>query len=411
MKKFFIFTLCLLLLVFNFSACGNQVDTLQSGSNDIITQEPTLQEEDVTPEEPETTTQEEPPQQSDETPEQSDETSSETTESEQTEEPAEPVQQEDWEWQKDTPENQGVDSNALEAVHATFDTFPLLTSVIVRNGYIIDEYYKDGYDETSSFVLNSSSKSVTSAIIGIAIDKGYIDGVDVPISEYFPQILEYENAYWGQITIWKLLTHTSGISTTDDVLWTEWRSSDNWVDYILNLPIVSEPGTEFSYSTGNTHLLSAILEKATGMTLYDFGKQYLFDPVGMDSVQIELDPQGIADGGNGIWMTPYDMAKFGQLYLNHGVWEGQQIISSEWVEQSTSVQFVRSTGTANYGYQWWVRTFGDQNYAAYFAQGHAGQYIFVIPQLALVITFNSDYTGPTSIYWQLVNDIVAACEE
>lgn len=314
-----------------------------------------------------------------------------------------------WEWQTDTPENQGMRSDALQDIHTTFDSFPLLSSVIVKNGYIVDEYYKDGYDSTSQFILNSASKSITSAVVGIAIDQGYIESVDVPISDYFPQVLDNGDTSWSRITIRHLLTHTSGISTTDDALWDEWRSSDNWIDYILNLSIVSEPGTTFSYSTGNTHLLCAIVQQATGRTVYDFGKEYLFDSVGMDSVRIDTDPQGISDGGNNIWMTTHDMAKFGLLYLNNGVWEGQQIVPSEWVEQSTSVQFDRSSGSADYGYQWWVRTFGEQNYAAYFAQGHAGQYIFVVPELELIVTFTSNYTGSTDIYWRMVNQIVAAC--
>ena len=116
------------------------------------------------------------------------------------------------------------------------------------------------------------------------------------------------------------------------------------------------------------------------------------------------------DGGNGIWMTTSDMAKFGQLFLNEGQWEGQQVVPASWVEESTSLQYQRNTGSADYGYQWWVRTFGAQDYDAFFAQGHAGQYIFVVPQLQLVVAFTSDYTGATSIYWQLVNDIVAACD-
>ena len=230
------------------------------------------------------------------------------------------------------------------------------------------------------------------------------------MSDYFPQVLEFDDTAWQQITIWHLLTHTSGILTTDDSNWEAWRSADNWIDYILELPIVSTPGTEFSYSTGNTHLLSAILEQATGMSMYEFGREYLFDPVGMDSVQIGTDPQGIADGGNGIWLSTSDMAKFGALFLNGGSWEGQQVVPADWVEQSTSVQFQRSTGSADYGYQWWVRTFGDLQYDAFFAQGHGGQYIFVVPQLELVVAINSDYEGPTGIYWQIMNDLVNACE-
>ena len=343
------------------------------------------------------------PQQTQEEPEQ--------TPAEPEEVPAEePEVEQPWTWPTDTPENQGISQSALESIHSTIDSFPLLSSMIIKNGYLVDTYFKEGYDETSMFVLNSASKSVTSALIGIAIDQGHIESVDVPISNYFPQVLQKEDPAWQQITIHHLLTHTSGIQTTDEALWEQWRNADNWVDYILAQPIVATPGEVFSYSTGNTHLLSAILEQATGMTLYDYGKQYLFDPVGMDSVRIDTDPQGIGDGGNGIWMTTSDMAKFGQLFLNEGQWEGQQVVPASWVEESASLQYQRNTGSADYGYQWWVRTFGAQDYDAFFAQGHAGQYIFVVPQLQLVVAFTSDYTGATSIYWQLVNDIVAACD-
>ena len=129
----------------------------------------------------------------------------------------------------------------------------------------------------------------------------------------------------------------------------------------------------------------------------------------MESVTCDTDPQGISDGGNGFHMSIYDMIRFGILYLNGGVWQGQQIVPAQWVEDSTSLQFERSTGSADYGYQWWVRTFGDEAYPAYFAQGHAGQYIFVVPALELVIAYTSNHTGSSSMYWQFVNDIVAAC--
>lgn len=295
-------------------------------------------------------------------------------------------------------------------MHETFDSFPLLSSVIVRNGYIVDEYYKDGYDENSVFVLNSASKSVTSALIGIAVDMGLIESVDVPISTYFPQVLE-NGGYWAEITIRHLLTHTSGIDMSDTADWYDWRSSANWVQYILDRSVTSRPGTVFNYSTGNTHLLSAILQQASGMTLEEFGKRYLFDPMEMNSASVSADAQGISDGGNGVSMNIYDMAKFGMLYLNGGEWQGSQLVSRDWVTQSTTVQFERDSGSADYGYQWWVRTFGDHDYPAYFAQGHAGQYIFVVPDLQLVIAMTSNYEGATSIYWRMVNQIVNACSE
>ena len=315
-----------------------------------------------------------------------------------------------WEWQHDTLENQNINRSAIENVHTSLDSYPINAEVIIRNGVMVDEYYKDGYDSNSVFTLQSTSKSITSAILGIAIDKGYIEGVDVPISTYFPQILEYGSEYKNQITIWHLLTHTTGLDVSDTANWDAWLASENWVDYVLDRPAISRPGTVFNYFTGNTHLLSAIIEQATGQTTYAFGKQNLFDKLDMDSVQCGTDPQGISEGGNGFAMNIYDMAKFGQLYLNNGIWEGEQIISPEWIEQSTTLQFDRSSGSADYGYQWWVRTFGDQNYPAYFAQGHFGQYIFVVPDLELVVAFTSHYEGSTSIYWQYMNQIVNACQ-
>ena len=315
-----------------------------------------------------------------------------------------------WAWTSDLPENRGLDSDAPAALHAALDPTRVLASVIVKGDAVVDEYYKEGYDASSVFALHSCSKSVTSALFGIAIDQGYIEGVDVLISQYFPQILESGSERLNQVTIRHLLTHTSGIDCSDTALWEQWRASDNWVDYVLSRPVTTAPGTSFSYSTGGTHLLAAILQQATGRTLYDFGKEFLFDPLGMDSVRCDVDAQGVSDGGNGFYMNVYDMAKLGRLFLNGGLWEGEQIISAQWVEASTTLQFERSSGSADYGYQWWVRTFGDRRYDAFFAQGHGGQYIFVVPALELIVVFTSNHTGSSSMYWQFVTDLVNACD-
>lgn len=315
-----------------------------------------------------------------------------------------------WEWKHDTLENHNINASAINSVHSTIDEYPINAEIVVKDGVIVDEYYKEGYDKNSVFTLQSTSKSVTSAIVGIAIDKGYIEGVDVPISTYFPQILDYGSEYKSQITIWNLLTHTTGLNVSDTANWDEWLASPNWVDYVLDREAISRPGTVFNYFTGNTHLLSAIVQKATGKTLYEFGKENLFDKLDMESVECTTDPQGISDGGNGFAMNIYDMAKLGELYLNKGNWNGEQIISEQWINDSTSIQFERNSGSADYGYQWWVRTFGENNYPAFFAQGHYGQYIFVVPDLNLVVALTSHYEGSTSIYWQIMNNIVNACE-
>lgn len=314
------------------------------------------------------------------------------------------------EWQRGAPEEHGVSAEALTALCGELDGTRIYSAVIARDGVIVEEYYKDGYGAESVFPLHSCSKSVTSALVGIAIEQGYLAGVDVPIATYFPQLQEAEDGRWREITLRHLLTHTSGIGGSDAENWDAWRGSENWVEYILDLPLTAEPGEEFRYFTGNTHLLAAIVEQATGRSLLDFGREVLFDPAGMESVTCGTDPQGISDGGNGFRMNPYDMARFGQLFLNGGTWEGRQVVPADWVAASTSLQFKRSSGSADYGYQWWVRTFGEEEYSAFFAQGHAGQYIFVVPELALVVTFASDYTGSSGLYWGLMEEIVAACE-
>lgn len=316
-----------------------------------------------------------------------------------------------FEWKHDTAENHNMNNEKLENFYKEIGNHTdIYGALVIKDDNIIGEYYKEGYNQDSIFTLQSCSKSVTSSLIGIAIDKSYIRDVNVPISEYFPEILESNNQNLKEITIWHLLTHTSGLNMNDTNNWNEWRISENRVDYILSRGSKSKPGTRFDYSTGNSHLLSVILQKATGMTAYDFGKKYLFEPLGMESVKCGLDPQGYSDGGNGFSMNVYDMAKFGRLFLNKGEWEGKQIISQNWIEESTKVQFDRKAGSANYGYQWWVRTFGSQKYDAYFAQGHWGQFIFVIPEINLMVVFTSHHEGSTNMYWNFVNEVVSAYE-
>lgn len=196
--------------------------------------------------------------------------------------------------------------------------------------------------------------------------------------EYLPQLAETDKK---DITIAHLLTHSSGIE------WYEWSngttfqdfvSSDNWVEFVLGRQMIAQPGEVFAYTTGGTHLLTAVLQEVAGESAFDFGKKHLFEPLGMDSVEWRDDPQGVTDGGNGISMTARDAAKFGQLYLDGGRWRGRQILPEAWVEQSVSVQYPRSGNSGSYGYQWWLRPFGSQGYETYYAMGHGGQFIFVV---------------------------------
>ncbi|MDR0425453.1 MAG: beta-lactamase family protein, partial [Clostridiales Family XIII bacterium] len=235
-----------------------------------------------------------------------------------------------------------------------------------------------------------------------------IENVDVPIAEYFPELKERDNPYWRQITVRHLLTHSSGVNDADFLSWSQ---SENWVDYTLNQNLAGAPGSVFIYSTGGSHLLSVVIRQATGMSEYEYGLKNLFEPLGMDSVRWSTDPQGITDGGNGIAMNAYDMAKFGQLFLDGGKWRGRQIISEEWAIESGSVQYAQTGRYSAYGYQWWIRKFGAGGYDTFFAQGHFGQLIFVAPELNLVSVFTSRFPNDSGGPFPYFADyVLASCE-
>lgn len=313
-------------------------------------------------------------------------------------------------WKFDAPENHGVDSELLSQMHTALASTKIHSAVTVKDGVIIDEYYGNGYDATSIFPIHSASKSVTSALIGIAIEEELISGVDAKLSEYLPQAVGTDKA---DITLRQLLTHTGGFEWYEwgggYTNFFEWRSSDNWVNYILNRQMVAQPGSTFNYTTGGTHLLTAVLQQATGKTAMEYGQEYIFEPMGMDSVEWGADPQGIIDGGNGLLMNARDMAKFGQLFLNGGKWHDSQLVPEKWVEESTGLQYERP-GADSYGYQWWLRTLGAGNYDTYFAMGAWGQFIFVVPELNLVTAMTATHRDNTYIPRTYFSDyILAAC--
>ena len=315
-------------------------------------------------------------------------------------------------WQFDEPESHGMDSAVLDGLAGAIEDIEICSVVVAKEGSIVYEYYKVGYDEQSVFRFNSCTKSFSSALIGIAIDMGILSGVDVPISEFFPQISESGDARKQDITVEHLLTQTTGINWPESGsgnMFREFTQSPNWVEFVLEQPTAASPGDIFNYSTGNSHLLAAIIQELTGETADEFAVKYLFKPLGISSTEWRIDPQGVTDGGNGISMTARDAARFGQLYLDGGSWKGSQIVPKAWVEESTAAHNGGQYDIyGSYGYQWWVKSFGG--YDAYFANGHGGQYIIVVPELELVtvITSRLSQSGhiPQSYF---IDYIIGAC--
>jgi len=251
--------------------------------------------------------------------------------------------------------------------------------------------------------IHSDTKSITSACIGIAIDLGFIESVNQSIFDYLPdhQHLSIEGKH--RITIEHLLTMTSGLrwpewsapySSMDNPEVGIWWSEKDPVSYILEKPLIAEPGTYFIYSGGNMKVLGEILRYASNMSLDDFSNKYLFEPLGIDSANwTERFVSGVINAAAGLILTPRDMTKIGATFLNSGVWNETQIISEQWVEKS-AIPYPSNTwidvpgedsGILGYSYSWWTKQYSKSN--MYSAGGFGGQHIMVLPEVNTVVVF------------------------
>lgn len=293
------------------------------------------------------------------------------------------------------------------------DSMPRTHSLLVSwNGSLVLERYFHGKTRGDNANLKSVSKSVISALVGIAIDRGLIEGVDEPISHYFPSTRAGERlASRGTITIGHLLSMQSGLETTSNRNYGAWVLSPDWVEAALEQPIVEPAGTRMIYSTGNTHLLSAILTKATGKSTLEFAREALSRPLGFELAPWPRGPRGIYFGGNDMEMTPREMLAFGRLYLNGGRVGDRQVVPAEWVKASLAprAESTREEGRY-YGYGWWIRDFAG--FTAPYAWGYGGQFIVLVPDLDLVVVATSSSTpgddrrSHTRGLYRLIEDLV-----
>lgn len=316
-------------------------------------------------------------------------------------------------WKSSSPEAQGMDSEQLARMfeYIKEKDINLHSLLIVRNGYLVTEAYWQPYDQTTYHQMASVTKSVTGILVGIAIDKGYIKSADQPLLDFFPErTVANLDAKKQAITLEHLLSLTPGLSCMDRLGSDQAvQQSKDWVQYMLDLPMSDAPGTRFNYCTGALHLLSAVLQEATGMTARDFANEQLFQPLGIAPVppaRWGSDPQGITTGGFGLQLQPRDMAKLGYLYLNQGKWAGRQIVSSDWVAVSTTKHSVWEEQNRAYGYLWWL--YPAQGY--YAAMGMGGQQIHIVPKLNLVVVLTSALHPNAEAYLDhLLNDYIMPC--
>ena len=268
---------------------------------------------------------------------------------------------------------------------------PRLHSLLISHrGTLLLERYYNGARAARAANIKSAAKSVISALVGIAIERGRIPDVDTPIATYFPALEKDRDPRKKTITIEDLLTMRSGLESTSNRNYGAWVESRNWVQYALARPLLSEPGSEMDYSTGNTHLLSAILTQITRSTTWEFANEAIATPLGFTLARWPRDPQGIYFGGNDMLMTPRQMLAFGELYLNEGRVNGREIVPEDWIERSWIPRGRSGWSGQQYGYGWWMRDLGEHR--AYYAWGFGGQYIFVVPDVHLVVVTTSSPT-------------------
>lgn len=298
-----------------------------------------------------------------------------------------------------------ITSNHYSKIHSV---------LISKNNQLVYEKYFNDYNRDSLHDSRSSFKSITSLLIGIAIDKGFIKNVNQKVYEFFPEYPFLKtDPLKKQMTIKNLLEMKSGFDCeefngTKDCE-DEMSSSKNWVGYALQLPMKNKPGEIWSYTSIDPMILSGIIRKSTNMSIMDFADKYLFKPLEISSYKWTIDPSGNGMTGGSFYIRSLDMIKLGQLVKDKGVWNGKQIISSKWIKQSTvcaiaipDFSFMKSSRTkiatpqpTYYGYYWYKEAIKTKDIQenVLFASGNGGQYIFIIENLNLTVVFTQGNYG------------------
>jgi CubicO group peptidase (beta-lactamase class C family) len=334
-----------------------------------------------------------------------------------------PVARDSAVWPETTPEKEGLDRAPLDAfdrelasgAHGYVDSM-----LVIRHGRVVYEkwydhskdyvrlfagkgapgiynYYDPGwhpfYEGSRLHTMQSVSKSVTSALVGIAIGRGEIAGVDARVMPLLSDWRVSPDPRRDRMTLRDVLTMTAGIRWDEESAdYTDPRNNcaqmegkEDWVRYVLEQPMAEEPGRKFVYNSGATMLLSAVLQKTTGKTADDYAKEHLFGPLGIQSYW-KRTPKGLADAEGGLYLEPRDLAKLGELYMRDGVWHGKRVLPAGWARESTKRRVTTKEKGFGYGYQWWIPT-DVAGHASYAAWGYGGQFLFVVPDLELIAVF------------------------
>ena len=310
-----------------------------------------------------------------------------------------------------------ADTVLLGQAYAQARALPRLRSLLVHwRGSLSREQYFRGATRAQTANIKSASKSVISTLVGIAIARGQIRSVHQTIGELLPEATRGLDARKRAITVEDLLTMRTGLETTSFDNYGDWVTSRNWVRDALRRPVVADRGANgpMIYSTGSTHLLSAILTRVTGSSTHRYAERVLARPLGISLRAWTRDPQGIYFGGNEMRMTPREMVAFGVMHLDGGqAPNGTQVVPKVWLDSAWVRRTRSGWSDQEYGYGWWIRRAGAHD--VYFAWGYGGQFIFVVPTLDLVVVATSDASPTTrerghleSIHYILDSAIIPA---
>ena len=287
------------------------------------------------------------------------------------------------------------DPDLLDSAYAQAAALPRMRSLLVAiDGRLVRERYFGGASADRAANVKSASKSVISTLVGVALQEGRLRSLGQPIGELLPAgaFAPPADPAARDITVEDLLTMRAGLRSTSSEFYGAWVESPNWVRHALTRPVVAPAGHDggpMIYSTGNTHVLSAILTRVTGQSTLAYARRVLGEPLGVTIPAWQRDPQGVFVGGNNMYLTPRAMLAFGNLYLNRGrTSSGRPIVPAAWVDSSWVARTRSPRAQTDYGYGWWARAAGGT--PVNYAWGFGGQYIFVVPAARLVVVVTSD---------------------
>jgi CubicO group peptidase (beta-lactamase class C family) len=354
-------------------------------------------------------------------------------------------------WPTSTPEAEGLDAatlNALDAEFASGARGQVTSMLVIRHGQVVfDKTYAHDFDTLFEgrdpvrgpynyydpdwhpfykhgplHTMQSVSKSVTSALVGIAMARGEMPDLQTPVLPLFEGFrLSDADTRRADMTLEDVLTMRTGIAWDEStVTYTDpanscanMEKSEDWIQYVLSQPMAEAPGSTFVYNSGATELLSYLIWKGTGKQAHEYAAEHLFGPLGISDTYWKTTPKGLADTEGGVYLTSRDLAKLGYLYLHDGVWEGRRLLPEGWVTASTSPKVDTRPGVARsrkYGYQWWVLPYGTAGKHAYAALGYGGQRLIVVPEHDLIAVFTgwNIYESPEFAPYDALDRVLAA---